>query len=295
MIHIATVATESQYYFPYLVESCRRHGKELKVIGYGEKWQGFNWRFRLMIDYLKSLPENDIVCFVDGYDVICCRDLNEMSHVFLDIKEKTGCKMITGTEIVKTFSAGYFGYIYFGRCRNEAINAGTYIGIVKDLLEILPDIYNLDDRDDADDQQLMIKYCQKTNNVMIPDKDNKLFLTIVNSLSEIDQYIDIDENKRVTYHSNNPFFIHAPGYGYLDGILNKLGYQPNNIKNELYKNLFVKKTMMYLIEIMKQYLVWILSFILFIFILFIIVYNKTIKQATIIPVRNIRRLILQKS
>ena len=36
-LHIVTVATESKYYFPYLIESCKRHGKELEVLGYGEK------------------------------------------------------------------------------------------------------------------------------------------------------------------------------------------------------------------------------------------------------------------
>ena len=36
-LHIVTVATESKYYFPYLVESCKQNGKNLEVIGYGEK------------------------------------------------------------------------------------------------------------------------------------------------------------------------------------------------------------------------------------------------------------------
>lgn len=53
-LHIVTVATESKYYFPYLVESCKKYGKELEVLGYGEKWKGFNWRFKLMIEYLKN-------------------------------------------------------------------------------------------------------------------------------------------------------------------------------------------------------------------------------------------------
>ena len=76
-LHIVTVATESKYYFPYLVESCRKYGKELEVLGYGEKWKGFNWRFKLMIEYLKNLNPSHIVCFIDGYDVICTRNLYE--------------------------------------------------------------------------------------------------------------------------------------------------------------------------------------------------------------------------
>lgn len=92
-LHIVTVATESQYYFPYLVESCERHGQKLEVLGFDEKWQGFNWRFKKMISYLKTLPKNDIVCFVDGYDVICCRNLKEMPNMFLEIKKKQVVKL----------------------------------------------------------------------------------------------------------------------------------------------------------------------------------------------------------
>ena len=44
-LHIVTVATHSDYYFPYLKESFKKNGKELTVLGYGEKWKGFNWRF----------------------------------------------------------------------------------------------------------------------------------------------------------------------------------------------------------------------------------------------------------
>ena len=46
---------------PYLVESCKRNGKELTILGYGEKWQGFVWRFKLMIEY-KDTQEVNIHC-----------------------------------------------------------------------------------------------------------------------------------------------------------------------------------------------------------------------------------------
>lgn len=44
-VHVVTVATESKSYFPYLVESCKRHGGQLEVLGMGEKWEGFNWKY----------------------------------------------------------------------------------------------------------------------------------------------------------------------------------------------------------------------------------------------------------
>jgi cell division control protein 42 len=34
---------------------------------------------------LNKLNKNDIVCFVDGYDVICVRNLNQLKNTFLNI------------------------------------------------------------------------------------------------------------------------------------------------------------------------------------------------------------------
>ena len=91
--HIITVATDPKYYFPYLVESCKNLGKELKVLGMGEKWEGFNWKYKQMVEYLNQLPKTDIVCFVDGYDVVCCRNLNELPRAFLKIKKNIIAKL----------------------------------------------------------------------------------------------------------------------------------------------------------------------------------------------------------
>ena len=47
--HIITIATNSELYFPYLVDSCKKNGIPLTVLGYGEKWTGFTFRFDKMI------------------------------------------------------------------------------------------------------------------------------------------------------------------------------------------------------------------------------------------------------
>ena len=92
--HIITVATSSELYFPYLVDSCKKNGIPLTVLGYGEKWTGFCFKFDKMIQYLKKLDPNDVVCFIDGYDVICVRNLREMTDVFLQLKKRTNCKIV---------------------------------------------------------------------------------------------------------------------------------------------------------------------------------------------------------
>jgi len=238
--HIVTVATESKYYFPYLLESCKNNGKELEVLGYGEKWEGLNWKFKKMVDYLKSLPEKDIVCFVDGYDVICCRDLSEITKVFLDIKEKTGCKMIIGEDKFYNFlklPARYF----MGECKGNNINSGTYIGYAKDLLEIITKIHELDPRPNANDQRITTKYCNMNDDIHC-DVDSELFLTLCYPLTELDRFVKIDKNRVLYYKHNTPFFVHGNANAYLDNIIKNLGYniEDDKIKNEL-SNTFLKK------------------------------------------------------
>ena len=46
---LITVATHNDGYFKWLKESCKRYNYDLVILGYNEKWKGFNWRLELMI------------------------------------------------------------------------------------------------------------------------------------------------------------------------------------------------------------------------------------------------------
>ncbi len=226
-LHITTIATESKYYFPYLQESCRRNGKELEVLGMGEKWEGFNWKFKKMIDYLESLPDDDIVCFVDGYDVLCTRDLSEMIPVFLKMKQRKGCKMIVGED--KLSWTNIYIKLLFSTCKNISINSGTYIGTANDLLQMIQQTYKLNPTNDADDQILLTKYCNMKPKNLYIDIHNELFLTLAyggTPFNNLHNHVNINDNT-ISYNNQQPFFMHAPGSSNLDIIIQKLGYDNN--------------------------------------------------------------------
>lgn len=222
-LHIVTVATESKYYFPYLVESCRLNGKELEVIGYGKKWNGFKTKFRWMLEYLEKIDPNDIVCFVDGYDVICTRNLNDLRNAFIQIHKNTSCKIIVGFDNVQWFLNKLIVETYFGTCNNTSLNSGTYIGYAKDLSQILKSIQLSNNNDNADDQMCLTQYCKSNNTIFHIDKDSEIFLTIAHPLHEIDDIVNID-NGTLSYNNNVPFFLHGPGSTFLDNVVIKLGY-----------------------------------------------------------------------
>jgi len=273
-IHIITVATESKYYLPYLKKSCNKNGKDLKILGYNEIWKGFNWRFRLILNYLEKLNKEDIICIIDGYDVICTRNLNQLKSTFLEMKKKYKCKIIIGYDNLPLNDIfQYYNYLwvkyYFSTCNNISLNAGTYIGQVKDLLIILKEIYNLNPNDKADDQVLFTKYCNINSNDIYIDINNEIFLTIDTPGKEVDNFL-IFENNKIKYNNNYPFFIHGPGQTFLDNIIIKLNYDYdylNPIKKELKSN-FHKTTLSNIINFFKILLLIIIAIIL-IYIIFI--------------------------
>ena len=232
-LHIVTVATEAKFYCPYLVESCKKNGKELTVLGFNEEWKGFSWRFRKMINYLKGLPENDVVCFIDAYDVLCVRNLEQLIPAFLKIKKETGCKVVVGSDQHYTILK-YWAKLTYGECDKKLLNLGNYIGMVKDVLDILQEIYYSNNVDDSsDDQLLFTHYCKKNPKLFYIDTTSRIFLVYMNPFTEV-QDVTI-RNNEVYYKKSQPFFIHTPG-GFLDKLIIDLGYNydyNNNIQEEI--------------------------------------------------------------
>lgn len=85
-MHTLTVATHDEGYLVALKESCERFGYSLQVLGWQEPWQGFRWRMQLVVDALKKLPRDEIVMFVDAFDVVMTGPAEEAREVFLRSK-----------------------------------------------------------------------------------------------------------------------------------------------------------------------------------------------------------------
>jgi len=290
-IYIVTVATHDDYYLPYLKKTCKNNGSELIILGYGEKWKGFHWRQQIVLDFLKKLKKDDIVCFVDGFDVICTRNLKDFKNTFIELRNKHNCKFIVGEHKIVNNNdiQSYFYYlglkIYFLECKNKSLNAGTYTGYVKDLIEMLENINNLNNDSKADDQILLTKYCIANPNDIYIDTNGELFLTLESPYKNIDNLFKF-ENNNIYYNNYRPFFIHGPGETYLDNILIKMNidYDYNNKINEKLSKNFYKKIYFRIKNglpfIISSLVIFIILIILIVFIIkkFILKKNKKIKK-----------------
>lgn len=72
-IHFFTVATENVGYFNEMLESCTRHDISMTVLGMGQKWEGFVWKWKLVLRSLLQathIADEDFVGVVDAYDLV---------------------------------------------------------------------------------------------------------------------------------------------------------------------------------------------------------------------------------
>jgi len=228
--------TDNKYYSKYMEESIKRNNGQLTILGMNEQWKGFNSKFKKILEYIKKLNDDDIVCAIDGYDVICVKNLENFTIDFKKIKERENCRIIVGFDNLQytNFCNKLCVTMKFGKCNNTSLNTGTYAGNVKDLKVIITNILKINNNDNMDDQILFTKFCQNNSKDVYIDISNELFLTIDSPMNEIDKFIDINDGV-VSYKKNFPYFLHAPGATYLENVLKKLNYDvPNDdIKNSL--------------------------------------------------------------
>ena len=291
-VEVITISTDNKFYYPNLVESCRKNKGKLTTLGMGEEWKGYNWRFRKMIDYLSNLSDDKIVCFIDGYDVVSCRDLTELADEFIKLKNKYKCKMVVGCDNYGYIGKNFFTNIFFGKCGDGEyyLNAGTYIGYAKDLKDIISKIYELNPTDAADDQVLMIKYYNEHPGEIHIDNECKLFLVLSYPLIEVDYFTSITINNNKLHaidYKSMPFFVHAPGNGFLNNIIIKLGYGTPD--SDVKKNLTYAMAYKLCYHLKRLFIDYKYIFLSIIVILVVISFTMTkniIKKKSIISIKN---------
>lgn len=226
-----TVATHSKGYLNVLIQNFEAHKETLDILGYGQKWKGFTWKYKLMRDFINDLPDDEIAVFMDGYDVLFINNKD------LESKFKTFNKNIifgvdTHKGLAKIIYNKVFHNSYINSEENININSGLYMGYVKYLKLLFNKLcYNNACNDPKmDDQKLIIKL-SKTDffreNVGI-DYEQKIFFNMSpNHLFTNKTNFKLTNNK-VIINNNEPNFIHGPSNVNMDFIIDAYGFSNNN-------------------------------------------------------------------
>lgn len=254
---IVTVATSEEGYYKWLKMSCERYNTDLITLGMNQKWLGYNWKLIKMKEYLDNISDEEIVMFIDAYDVILLDDPVKLEEKFINSNKK----IIIGCESKNRLAT--LGMFVFDTCKGENVNSGTYIGYNKDLKIMLNKILKENKDPDLDDQKLIIKYCNINKNEIHIDKDSEFFtVKIMGVLEDVD--IDIENNKS--------FVLHAPGNTRMEKIIRKLNYNISLEEEEqltLYHYRTLKRKAKYYLLLAKNFVLMFIITIAIIYLYFL--------------------------
>jgi len=220
-----TAATHSDGYFPFLLESCKRYNVDLVVLGWGKKWTGFLCKFMWLQEYLQNVPDDEVICFMDAYDVILAKPVSKLESLFRAIHDSINARIIVSCDLHNTLLAKWVVPYVFGLCYNKPVNSGVYVGFAKDIRAMLAAILKEhEETKETDDQILMTQYCSKKKEILV-DCDRIISISAVNPFSDV---LNIDgatfQDGMYVYKGASPFIIHGPGNTSLIPLLEKQGY-----------------------------------------------------------------------
>ena len=168
-VEIITVATHSEGFFDNLINN--NYNQKIKVLGFGEKWTGFKMKSELVYDYIKNLPDDKIIIFLDGFDTIIKGTAQQAVKRFMQLNSK----ILFSLDPNHMFG---IGKAIFPVCKNNKIgNAGMYMGYVKYLKLIFKEILQ---KKCKDDQVVLNRICRKFHFIDI-DENGYIFKNIYNT------------------------------------------------------------------------------------------------------------------
>ena len=153
--HAITVGTDNSKCHR-LIESSEKYGFDFKNIGQGVKWKGTDMsgpgggqKVNLLKNFVRTLPDSDVILFADGYDTFTRSKIEEIERRYLEFN----CRVLFAAEewcwpdeeLSNQFPPSDTPYRY--------LNSGLFIGRVSELKKIFAEPI-----EDHEDDQL---YYQK--------------------------------------------------------------------------------------------------------------------------------------
>ena len=203
VLHVCTVASREIKLVAPLQESCTHNGISLEVLGQDMPFQGFGEKFLHVQQFIKTLPDTDVLLFVDAFDVL----LLARADVIIDKFLKFNAPFVVSAErtcwpfreLAPKYPKSPTSFQY--------LNSGTYIGYVSYIKQLFCDLSPVATEDD---QGMMTCHYLKHPEMYTLDTFCELFLTTLNISDEL--AIDV-QNKSVhcLETKTSPCVIHGNG------------------------------------------------------------------------------------
>ena len=191
-----------------------KKNKNVIVLGYGDKWEGFIHRNEVILKYISTLPDDEIIAIIDGFDSFIKKTKN-IEEIF----KSMDCKILMSKEeknginkYLPKFVSNYIRKRVFGTCKeNITANFGLSMGYIKYYKILLNTVIN----GVSDDDQRNLNFSCKDLPFLKIDKDNFIFENCdsINSVNKSNAYFcqfpgEMSFNRTIRALSEYPkFFI----------------------------------------------------------------------------------------
>jgi hypothetical protein len=207
-LHICTYFTQPEK-AAYLFETAKLHGTVVENLSTTSTWNGFQDKLFAMRKKISSLDDDDILCFVDSYDLL----VNASPEKILETFKQEECDILYGAEMVlfpfhldkETYPKSFTQFRF--------LNSGCYIGYVRALKKVLND-----ERVNTikDDQEFMHTYFLENH-----ERENikvNTTTTFVINMEKVPWDKLVIQNGEAKYEAFNtvPCFLHFNGMSFLD-------------------------------------------------------------------------------
>jgi hypothetical protein len=212
--YIVCVASSGHPRMDRLIESVQRQKLPIHVLGMGKQWIGPGMKLVCMDEYVDYLQDEDVVMFVDAWDVLVMADKEEILEKYKSFNKP----------IVVSAEKNIWPYrnlaSFFPETKSafKYINTGGYIARAKELKQFFHQ--NRPVWGFYDDQAFFQIAFLNDPSMFAIDYDAKIFMTL---FQVEDDEVDFHPvTKRLVYKAsgNQPCAIHANGHTYR--ILDKL-------------------------------------------------------------------------
>lgn len=155
-IHYITYATHDQGMYKKLINN--KYNISIITLGWGDKWFNFKQKMKAVYKYCKSLNNNDIIVYLDGFDSYINKDPKNILELF----KNYDCKILFSYD---------FDYLSIQKKINNIeniANAGLFMGYSEEIKEFFRYLLK---KNENDDQKLINKYMNLYSYIKIDTKE----------------------------------------------------------------------------------------------------------------------------
>lgn len=200
-VHVITVATHKERYFDVLVQSAKKMNVDMVVLGMNQKWEGFHMKYTLVDEYIKDLPPDDIIVFLDAFDSLILKKFDNFADEF----NKTNSRWVVPAYRPTNYIESYIGHRIYGP--GDILVTCLWAAKVETLKQDIPKLLHIMKENDFYEDQFAMNKLHKENS------DTKIY-------SDFDgRFFTLDTDVAM---NGTSYFISAPMNKDLDDICHKL-------------------------------------------------------------------------